>query len=110
MLIPLVSVVVSLPLLPVILHSFGHRLDWPHRRDDDKASRAWTRWAGGIVHRRWIAAGVAVVLLLALAVSAGGLNLGTSNPDVQAKKGDAKIALGQLNESGIGSGALAPYE
>ena len=49
-------------------------------------------------------------MLVALTVSAAGLNLGTSNPDVQAKKGDAKVALQQLTDSGIGSGALAPYE
>src|ERR1700716_409000 len=31
MLIPLVSVAVALTLLPVVLHSLGNRLDWPHR-------------------------------------------------------------------------------
>ena len=45
MLIPLVSTLVALTLLPVILAKPGRRLDWPHRRTDDKASRAWTRWA-----------------------------------------------------------------
>ena len=45
MLIPLVSTLVAITLLPVILAKFGQRLDWPHRRTDDKASRAWTRWA-----------------------------------------------------------------
>ncbi|MEA2494963.1 MAG: hypothetical protein QOJ29_2874, partial [Thermoleophilaceae bacterium] len=38
------------------------------------------------------------------------MNLGTSNPDVQAKKGDGKTALLALERSGIGAGALAPYE
>ena len=45
MLIPLVSVLVAITLLPVVLAKVGSRLDWPHRRTDDKASRAWTRWA-----------------------------------------------------------------
>ena len=29
------------------------RLDWPHSRTDDKASRAWTRWAEAVSRRRW---------------------------------------------------------
>ena len=45
MLIPLVSTLVAITLLPVVLAKLGPRLDWPHRRTDDKASRAWTRWA-----------------------------------------------------------------
>ena len=54
MLIPLVSTLVAITLLPVVLAKLGPRLDWPHRRTDDKASRAWTRWARG---RRRAAAG-----------------------------------------------------
>ncbi|MEO6496664.1 MAG: MMPL family transporter [Solirubrobacteraceae bacterium] len=110
LLIPLVSVAVAVTLLPVLLVKWGPKLDWPHRRDDDKASRAWTRWAEGVVRHRWISAGVAVAILLGLTISASNLNLGTPNPDVQAKSGDAKAALQALTDSGIGSGALAPYE
>jgi len=110
LLIPLVSVAVAVTLLPVLLVKWGPKLDWPHRRDDDKASRAWTRWAEGVVRHRWISAGVALAILLGLTISATNLNLGTSNPDVQAKSGDAKVALQALTDSGIGSGALAPYE
>ena len=50
----------AITLLPVVLAKVGPRLDWPHRRTDDRASRAWTRWAELVVRRRWIAAGVAV--------------------------------------------------
>ena len=45
MLIPLVSVVVATTLLPIVLLKAGNRLDWPHVRSDDQASRSWTRWA-----------------------------------------------------------------
>ena len=58
MLIPLVSTLVAITLLPVVLAKVGSRLDWPHRRTDDKASRAWTRWAEMVARRRWLAAGV----------------------------------------------------
>src|SRR3954468_9180462 len=70
MLIPLVSVVVALTLLPVVLHSIGPKLDWPHRRTDDLASRGWTRWAGGVVRRRWLAAASALIVLAFLVVAA----------------------------------------
>jgi len=40
--IPLVSVAVATTLLPIILSKVGGRLDWPHVRSDDHASRAWT--------------------------------------------------------------------
>ena len=56
MLIPLVSTLVAITLLPVVLAKVGSRLDWPHRRTDDKASRAWTRWAEMVARRRWLAA------------------------------------------------------
>src|SRR5206468_6232649 len=60
MTIPLVSVAVALTLLPVVLAKLGPRLDWPHLRTDDRASRAWTRWASMVVRRRWIAAAAAI--------------------------------------------------
>ena len=37
--IPLVSVAVALTLLPMILSKLGSRLDWPHIRREDRASR-----------------------------------------------------------------------
>jgi RND superfamily putative drug exporter len=110
MLIPLVSTLVAITLLPVVLSKLGQRLDWPHRRTDDRASRAWTRWAEAVVRRRWIAAGSAVVILAALVIAATGLTLGDANPDTIAKQGDAKTGLTQLERSGIGSGVLLPNE
>jgi ABC-type branched-subunit amino acid transport system permease subunit len=72
MLIPVVSVLVAITLLPVVMSKYGARLDWPHRRTDDKASRTWTRWAAAVSRRRWIAAagGMAVILALAIAATA----------------------------------------
>jgi RND superfamily putative drug exporter len=110
MLIPLVSTLVAITLLPVVLSKLGQRLDWPHRRTDDRASRAWTRWAEAVVRRRWVAAGSAVAILAALVIVATGLTLGDANPDTIAKQGDAKAGLTQLERSGIGSGALLPNE
>jgi putative drug exporter of the RND superfamily len=110
MLIPLISVIVALTLLPVVLAKLGSRLDWPHVRDDDKASRSWTRWANFVVHRRWIAALGAALVLAALVFAATNLQLGISNVNTIAKQGDAKQGLIALERAGIGSGAIVPNE
>src|SRR5581483_8849575 len=112
MLIPLISVAVTITLLPVILAKFGRRLDWPHKRSEGRASQVWTRWAQAVVRRRWMAAGAAAALLAALVIGATSLNLGAGygNPDIMAQAGAAKSALKQLEASGIGAGALTPIE
>ena len=110
MLIPLVSTVVAITLLPVVLAKLGPRLDWPHRRTDDKASRAWTRWAQAVSRRRWVAAGAGMAVILALAFAATELQLGTSDADTVARSGDAKEGLVALEDAGIGEGALLPHE
>jgi putative drug exporter of the RND superfamily len=110
MLIPLISVLVALTLLPVVLSTIGSRLDWPHVRNDDRASRSWTGWAHLVVRRRWIAAVGAGVVLAALVLAATNLQLGISNVNTIAKRGDAKQGLVALERSGIGSGAIVPHE
>jgi RND superfamily putative drug exporter len=110
MLIPLVSVLVAITLLPVLLAKAGRRLDWPHRRSDDKASRAWTRWAEAVARRRWLAAGAGVAVIMALALAATGIQLGSDDADTVARSGDAKQALVALERAGIGEGALRPHE
>jgi putative drug exporter of the RND superfamily len=110
MLIPVVSTLVAITLLPVVLATVGARLDWPHRRTDDKASRAWTRWATAVARRRWLAAGAGTAVIVALALSATDLQLGGSDADTVARSGDAKQGLVALERSGIGEGALMPHE
>jgi RND superfamily putative drug exporter len=110
MLIPLVSVGVALTLLPAVLGKWGPRLDKRRLRTDDQASRSWTAWARLVVRNRWVAALGAAVVLAALLLSASNLQLGIANPDTLAKSGDARQGLNALEQSGIGSGALLPYE
>jgi RND superfamily putative drug exporter len=110
MLIPLVSTLVAITLLPVVLAKLGARLDWPHRRTDDKASRVWTRWATAVSRRRWLAAGAGTAVVLALALAATDLQLGSSDADTVARSGDARQGLVALERAGIGEGALAPHE
>jgi putative drug exporter of the RND superfamily len=110
MLIPLVSVAVAITLLPVALAKLGPRLDWPHRRTDDRASRAWKRWAEGVARRRWVAAAAGLSVLAALTLAATGLRLGIHDADTLAQAGDAKEGLVALEDAGIGEGALLPHE
>jgi putative drug exporter of the RND superfamily len=110
MLIPLISTIVAITLLPVVLATIGPRLDWPHRRTDDKASRSWTRWAHVVSRRRWVAAGAGLAVVLALAFAATDLQLGTSDANTIAKSGDAKDGLVALERAGIGEGSILPHE
>ncbi len=110
MLIPLVSTLAAITLLPVVMAKLGARLDWPHRRTDDKASRAWTRWAEAVSRRRWLAAGAGMAVILALVLAATDLQLGTSDANTIAKSGDAKQGLTALEDAGIGEGSLLPHE
>ena len=110
MLIPLVSVLVALTLLPVILATVGPRLDWPRNAAKDQSNRFWTAWSGLIVRRRWIAASTGALILGALVLSATTLTLGDPSPDSLSKQGDAHTGLVALERSGIGQGVLAPYD
>src|SRR3954454_9215664 len=110
MLIPLVSVVVALTLLPAALASFGPRLDKHRLRTDDKASASWTRWAHLVVRSRWLAVISACVVLGMLLLSATHIQLGVANADSLAQSGDARVGLVALKNSGIGTGVMAPHE
>jgi putative drug exporter of the RND superfamily len=102
--------VVAITLLPIVLLKIGNRLDWPHVRSDDKASRSWTSWARLVVRRRWVAAAGAVLVLAALALAATSLQPGSPNLDTLSKQGDARTGLVALERSGIGPGVLEPIE
>src|SRR3954467_7744249 len=80
MVIPLISVLVALTLLPAVLGSWGPRLDKHRLRSDDKASSSGTAWARLVVRRRWASAAAAIVVLAALLVAASNLQLGIANP------------------------------
>jgi putative drug exporter of the RND superfamily len=115
LLIPAVSVVVSVTLLPALLSFLGHRINklrvMPTRFVvvSDPETSWWGRWAGLVVRRPWpvAAVGVAIVgVLLAL-----GLQLNPS--EAQAKdfpgKGDAIAGRQALDAAHISPGAIKPF-
>ena len=110
MIIPLVATLAAITLLPVVLATVGPRLDRRRIRRSDRSARFWQGWAEGIVRHRGVAAGIAVAILIALLIPATNLHLGNSDPDTIAKAGPAKEGLHDLRDSGIGTGAIAPFE
>ena len=112
MLIPLVTVAVTLTLLPVILARWGSRLEWPHRRRRTRAAEAWSAWASWVVRHRAATVGVSLTFLAALTVAATSMHLGAASgePDTISQRGPARTALVTLERSGFGSGALTPIE
>jgi len=110
MLIPLISVLVSTTLLPVILASIGPRVDWPRIRKEAVASHGWTSWARGVVRARWAAVVGALIVLAALVAATFTIVIGTPRADSLAQSGEAHDAFTALESSGIGPGPLQPYE
>ncbi len=110
MLIPLVSVGVVLTLLPAMLSRIGPRVDWPRIRHDAAASRGWSAWARLIVRRRWVAAGVAIVVLGLVISPVFGLKIGQSGTDSLARSGPAFQTLRALRAGGVGDGVVTPIE
>ena len=109
-LIPLASVLVTLTLTPAILGGIGPRVDWPKIRHETESSRGWTRWAGLVVRRRWIAAGAAVVFLGIFIVAFAGIKIGAADSESLATNGKAYDALQTLEDGGVSTGNLTPIE
>ena len=111
-LVPLVSVVVSLTLLPVILASVGPKLDWPRRRlrSERRPSRLFAGWAALVYRHRWVSALAGLGIMAALALPALSLHIGEPGSSAQATSGPAHDALVTLTSGGVPSGVLTPAE
>jgi len=110
LLIALISVAVAVTLLPVVLATIGPRLDWPRNQRDARASRAWSAWARLVVRHRWVAAVASTAVLAALVVAASTIQLGNPRADSLAQAGPARAGVDKLQESGIGTGPLSPFD
>ena len=111
MLIPLISVLIATTLLPVVLATVGPRLDRiGFRRRTGNAGQGWVPWGRFVVRNRWLVGGAALIILALLFVPVLNFSTGTPRANSLSSSGDARVALDQLNESGIGAGALNPFE
>jgi putative drug exporter of the RND superfamily len=110
LMIAFVSVAVATTLLPVVLATIGPRLDWPRSQRDARPSRSWSAWARLIVRHRWAAAISSTAVLVALVVAAWNIQLGNPRADSLGQNGPARAGLDKLEESGIGTGPLSPFD
>jgi RND superfamily putative drug exporter len=115
MLIPLVAVLSTLTLTPVLLYWMGTRIDRfrviPKRivSADPGEKGFWHNWAEYVVKRpgRIALAGIAIVILLL--IPAAKLNPSEAEAKNLPGSGDAFQGRDQLAASGISEGALKPY-
>ncbi|MFE9559507.1 MMPL family transporter [Streptomyces sp. NPDC006487] len=109
LLIPLVSVAVALTLLPVLLYSWGDKLDRP-RRAHRPDSRMWGRIAGVTTRRPALTAVISGALLLALAAPVLALRLGQPATVTLAQGGRPAAAFQRIVDAGFGEGIARPLE
>jgi RND superfamily putative drug exporter len=110
MLIPLISTIVALTLLPALLGGIGPRVDWPRVRHESSASRGWTSWTRGIVRHRGLTVAFAVIMLAVFIVPVFNLTTGETSASALAKTGPAAAAYARLLGGGAPSGVLTPIE
>ena len=110
MLIPIVSMLVVLTLLPAMLGGIGPRVDWPRIRHESSASRIWKGWAGGVAKQRWVAAGVGMLLLGLLIAPVFDIKVGLPRTESLASQGPAVETLGDLRDGGVPAGVITPLE
>ncbi|WP_327586774.1 MMPL family transporter [Nonomuraea sp. NBC_00507] len=115
MIIAAVSVAATLTVLPVLLALTGQRLDRRaatgrrFAREAD-AGRAWSAWARGVVRLRWPAALVSGGLLLALALTGLGVNLGLPESRNLLMTGPGHQGLTALTGAGLPAGSITPID
>jgi uncharacterized membrane protein YdfJ with MMPL/SSD domain len=114
LLIPLVSVLAAVTLLPVLLYLLEDRLDRvrlvPKRvieRRENAERNFWARLAGTIMRRPALFAAGAIALLLALALPVTALDLGPGSNEGVPKHLESVQGLAVLS-SAVGEGALSP--
>ncbi|HEU0315782.1 MAG TPA: MMPL family transporter [Solirubrobacteraceae bacterium] len=110
MLIPLISTLVALTLLPALLGGIGPRVDWPRVREESRASRGWTSWTRGIVRHRGATVVVALIMLAVFIAPVFKLTTGETSAEALAKSGPAHAGYARLLGGGAPSGVLTPVE
>ncbi|WP_214106229.1 MMPL family transporter [Acrocarpospora catenulata] len=115
MIIATMSVAATLTVLPVLLALAGRRLDRRaatgkrFAREAD-AGRAWSAWARGVVRLRRPAALVSGGLLVALSLTALGVNLGLPESRHLKTTGPGHDGLVALTSAGIPTGVITPID
>ncbi len=115
MLIPAVSVLASITLLPVLLFKLGHRIDSlrviPKRivSADPGEAGFWHRWAATVFRRPLLVALAGLAIVALLLIPASDLNPSDAEAKNLPGKGDAFVGRAVLDRSGISAGAIKPF-
>jgi putative drug exporter of the RND superfamily len=117
LLIPLVTVVAAVTLLPVLLSAWGPHLDHRgrramrrHRRRAVRPDPAWAAWTRAVVRHRVLAIVAGLLVLGVLLGVASGLRVGEVQPTSLARVGSAEQGLQVLQQAGFPVGVLSPIE
>ncbi len=115
MLIPAVSVLVSITLLPALLSFLGPRINklrvMPRRfvAVSDPERGWWGRWAQLVVRRPWPVAAVGTAIVAVLLVFGFQLNPSEAQAKDFPGSGDAIAGRQVLEHAGISPGAIKPF-
>jgi RND superfamily putative drug exporter len=111
MLIPLVSLVAAITLLPALLAAWGPALD-RHRltRTSATFSPGWAKWGSLVVRRRWIAGAVGLAIVRGLAVPALSMNTGQASTSAFPTDTPAARALQDLGRQGVPEAVVFPVQ
>jgi RND superfamily putative drug exporter len=111
MLIPLISVLVGITLLPTVLDWIGPRIDRVGlARRTTNTGQGWLPWGRFVVRRRWLVGAAALAILAAFLIPVFDFSTGTPRADALASSGQARQGLDELQASGIGAGVLSPFD
>ncbi len=118
MLIPAVSVLVAITMLPALLSLVGTRINslrvMPKRlvEGTDLEAGFWWRWAHLVMRRPLAVGAVGLAIVAVLLIPASQLNPAEAQAKdlAGAKTADAVVGLNRLTDSGISPGALRPFD
>jgi RND superfamily putative drug exporter len=115
MLIPAVSVIAAITLMPALLSVLGERINsgrvMPKRFVDHghPEDGAWGRWARFVLRRPWAVAGVGTAIVVVLVVLGIQLNPNESQLKNFPGKGTAIAGRQMLADAGISPGVMKPF-
>src|ERR671934_484153 len=115
MLIPAVSVIASITLLPALLAMLGHRINrlrvMPKRivERQDPTRGFWHRWAEVVTRRPVPVAALGILIVALLLVPGVQLHAAEAQLKDFPGKGDAIAGRQALADSGISAGVMKPY-
>ena len=114
MLIPAVSVLAAITLLPAMLAMLGPRINrgrvMPKRIVEGDERRFWTWWANVIRRRAAVTAAIGAVVVAALLIPGVQLNPSESQAKDRPGGGDAIAGRDAIAAAGISAGVYKPFE